>query len=267
MSRISQKGATGPLALTTPSGFQQTSSDLSLNTMVGSRWDLSDGREVILVSVGTTASLGSAGVLCQDTPIVANHAGLTTTVVTAYSSTSAAIIGVNLGATAVTANQYQGGFLSVDSGTGFGQYLKVASHPAAVASGSLAVTLEDTPNVNLVAASSVVSLVPPHGQFVVINPTTPTNVPVGITLYPLTASASVAVPNYGFLVTKGITGAISDSTAPGVGAAIAASTVTAGDIGKTSGTGTATIAFTSNVIGYTAVAAASGTSHSVFVNL
>lgn len=260
MSRITQKGATGPLALHASGIFQQ-SSDANLATLVGSRWDLSDGREVIFVSNSATAILTS-GLLCQDAAIVANHAGMVTAAFTAYSATTGkkASITVNLGATALTADQYQGGFLSVDSGTGIGQYLRIESNAAAVLSGSGVITLEDSPNTALVAASSVVSLIPPHGKSVILNPTTPTNVPVGVTLYPLTASY------YGFLVSKGLTGAVSDATAPEVGKGISPSTTTAGTIAKNTGTSTVTLNV-GPIIGYTAVAAASATSHSVFVNL
>ena len=54
MSRITQRGATGALSLQANGSFQ-TSTDGNLATLVGTRWDLSDGREVMFVSVGATA--------------------------------------------------------------------------------------------------------------------------------------------------------------------------------------------------------------------
>src|SRR5512146_1850459 len=105
MSRITQKGATGPLALTASGTFQQ-STDANLKTLLGSRWDLEDGREVRLVLAGTPALV--AGTVVTASAPIANHQNLTVTAVQAYSSNGnvPAKVTVTLGATAVTANQY-----------------------------------------------------------------------------------------------------------------------------------------------------------------
>ena len=131
MSRITSRGATGPIALVANGTFQ-TSTDSSLATLVGTRWDLSDGREVILVS-SSSATTVAPGKLYQDAAIVPNHQDLTVTAVQAYSANgnTPAKITVTLGATAATANQYQGGFLIVNDNNGEGQTLRIASHPAA----------------------------------------------------------------------------------------------------------------------------------------
>lgn len=258
MSQITQKGATGPLALQAGGTFQQ-STDSALATMVGTRFDLSDGREVILVGTGTTA-IGTAGLLCQDSPILANHQELAVTAVQAYSANGniPATVTVTLGATALTANQYQGGFLSVAEGPGIGQTLRIASNPVALASGTgVVITLEDAPNTAL-TTSSVVDLIPPHGASIVINPTTPTNIPVGVTLYPISASS------YGFLTSKGLTSCLSDSTAPAIGVSIKPSVTTVGCIATATATGGS---LTGAVIGYTATAAESAEANMVFVNL
>lgn len=221
MSRITQKGATGPLALTASGAFQ-TSTDLSLNTLVGARWDLSDGREVVLVQNGGTAL--TSGKWIGGPNIIANHQACATTAFTAYSANGnqPAQVTVTLGATAVTANQYAGGFLVVATGTGAGQTLKIASHPAAALSTGVVVTLEDAPNVALVAASSTVNLIlNPYGS---INGTSYSTFGVvlglhtgftgsiaGISLYPIPASTAT-VPSYGFLMVKGVTGALNGGT-------------------------------------------------------
>ena len=257
MSSITARAANGPLALTA-SGTFQSSTDSALATLVGTRWDLSDGREVVLVST-SSATTTVAGTLYQDAALIANHQGLTVTAVQAYSNNgnTPATVTATLGGTAVTANQYQGGFLYVQSSTGIGQFLRVASHPAAALSTSLVVTLEDAPNVAL-TTSSVVSLVPAHGANVIINPTTPTNTPVGVALY------AIAPSSYGFLVAKGLTAALSDSTAPAVGHAIASSTTTAGDIGAVAYAGSVV---TGTVIGNTAYAATSAAANLIYLNL
>lgn len=224
MSRITQKGATGPLALTANGSFQ-TSTDASLETLVGTRWDLSDGREVMLVQAGAVAL--SPGVLLQDAAIVANHQGLDITAIQTYSANGNQPykITATLGATAVTANQYAGGFAVINVGTGKGQTLRIASHPAADALASLTLTLEDVPSVALSASDSEVSLIPAHGNGVVIHPTTPTNCVAGVSLYSIAAAA------YGFAVTKGITSCLADAAAPAAsGASISPSNATAGAI-------------------------------------
>ena len=71
MSGITQKGATSGLSLTANGSFQ-SSTDSSLSTLVGTRWDLSDGREVILVSASSATTVAS-GKLYQDAAIITNQ--------------------------------------------------------------------------------------------------------------------------------------------------------------------------------------------------
>lgn len=262
MSFITQKGATGPLALQATGTFQ-TSTDVNLATLVGTRYDLSDGREVMFVSVGGTAiSTNSAGLLVQDPAVVANHQDLAVTTVTAYSANGniPPSIAVTLGATALSVNQYQGGFVSVVSGIGIGQLLRVASHPAAAASATnVTITLEDGANVALTTAS-VVSLWPAHGNAVIVAPTTLTGAIAGLTLYPLSAG-TVGIPgtSYGFIQTKGIGVAISDSLPPAIGQPISPSVTTAGFVTAAGGT--------QAVIGYAAQAGETQEANVVFLNV
>jgi hypothetical protein len=259
MSQITQRGANGPLALYAGGSFQ-SSTDASLASLVGTRWDLSDGREVILVSTssGTTTV---AGKLYQDAALVPNHQALTTTAFTAYSSNGnvPAQVTVTLGATAVTANQYQGGYAYVQSGVGIGQMLRIASHPAAAGSANLVITLEDNPGVALTTAS-VISLVPAHGSNIIIAPTTRTNVLTGVALYAIPASS------YGFLVSKGISTVLCDSTAPGVGVAITASTATAGAVGQLA-VGSSGTLVTGNVLGYMAIDGTSAKTDVAYISM
>lgn len=225
MSRITQRGATGPLALVANSAFQ-TSTDTSLATLVGSRWDLSDGREVKLVQAGAVAIV--PGVLLQNAAIIANHQGLDITAIQTYSANGNQPykITATLGGTAVTANQYAGGLAVINVGTGKGQTLRIASNTAQVStSGSVVLTLEEAPSVALSTADSEVSLIPADGAGVVIHPTTPTNCVAGVSLYSLPASS------YGYIVSKGITSCLSDAAAPAAsGAAISPSNATAGAV-------------------------------------
>jgi hypothetical protein len=258
MSRISQRGATGPLAIQANGTFQ-TSTDSSLETLLGSRWDLSDGREVALgqPATGTTVAEGK---LYQNAALVANHQNCDVTAVQAYSANgnTPATVTITLGATAATANQYRGGYLAVVDGAGEGQVLKIASHPAADASATLTLTLEDGPSTALSTSTSECSLVPATGNGVIIMPTTPSNVPFGLAMYPIAADA------YGFFLTKGLGNALSDATTPAVGCAISWSAATAGAVGATPYAGNV---LTGAVIGHTAILGVSAEYRPVFMNI
>jgi hypothetical protein len=223
MSIITQRGATGPLALQANGTFQ-VSTDASLASLVGTRWDLSDGREVRLVSVasGTTVA---PGLLYQSAALIANHQNLAVTAFQAYSNNGnvPAKVTATLGGTAVTANQYAGGFLVVNDNNGEGQTLRIASNTAqSNTSGAVVVTLEDGPNTAITTASEV-CLVPADGANVIINPTARTGAIAGASLYPMAAGS------YGFLVTKGITSVLADGTTT-AGAAVSSSNGTAGAV-------------------------------------
>lgn len=262
MSQITNYGATGPLALQAGGSFQ-SSTDINLSTLAGTRWQLSDGREVMLVSVGAVA-VSTAGQLVQDAAIVANHQNIAVTSFTAYSANGnvpASFI-ATLGSTALAANQYQGGFAIVNAGPGIGQTLRISSHPSALASSTLpSFVLEDAPNTAL-TTSSKICLIPPHGANVIVNPTTPTGAVVGVTLYPLAAglsAGSVGTPSFGFVATKGLVSSTSDAAIASVGNPIGASVTTAG---------TTTLAGGSiATFGYANQSAVSAESRSVFINL
>lgn len=179
-----------------------------------------------LVQAGAVAL--AAGIVVQNAAIIANHQGLDITALQTYSANGNQPyqITCTLGGTAVTANQYAGGFAVINVGTGKGQTLRIASHPAqANGSGSLVLTLEDAPLTALSASDSEVSLIPADGNGVVITPTTLTNSVSGITLYALGAS------EYGFIVTKGIVSCLSDAAAPAAsGVAVSPSNATGGAV-------------------------------------
>lgn len=222
MSRITQKGQGGPLALVANGAFQ-TSTDASLATLVGTRWDLSDGREVILASVasGTTVAPGK---LYQDPAQITDHQNMPVTAYQAYSNNGnvPAKVTATMGATAVVANQYAGGLLIVNDVNGEGQSLRIASHPAADASASVAVTLEEGPT-TAITTSSEVSLIPPHGKNVIITPTAVTGAVLGVALCPVAASS------YAYFVSKGAVACLGDGTIT-VGSAVSPSNAVAGAV-------------------------------------
>lgn len=268
MSRIVNRPATGPFGLTANGLFTQVSQTTplyggtgtisDLNTILGTKWDLDDGRELTLVLAGA-ANLAQ-GKLMQDVAIIANHQNLVVTAVSAYNVTTGlpATVTVTLGGTAATLNEYQLGYAVVTSGTGLGQTLQIQSNPAqASTTGALVVTLADAPNVAL-DTTSTISLIPQPGNGVIINSTTRTGQARGVTLYPVTAA------NYAFLVSKGTTSCLIDASAPAAGAPISPSSATAGAVGQTR---YATNVVTDAVIGKGIVATTSAQYQPVTVDL
>jgi len=253
MSYITQKGASGALSLTSGGTFQQ-STDSELATLVGTRWDLSDGREVILVSTGSTTT-ATAGQLYQDAAVVPNHQNCAVASFTAYNGTTGvpATVVVTLGNTAITANQYRGGLLVVNAGTGIGQTLRIASHGAAAGSGTTAVVLEDSPNIALSVSDSKVCFNNVHGANVIVSPTTQTGAVAGVGLYRISPSS------YGFMTSKGLTSCLSDALVAAVGQAISPSVTTAGTV-TLSGSTTA-------ILGYASQTAVSAEARTVFLNV
>lgn len=232
MSQITQKPAVAPLGL-----FQQAYAanpatganpasgtgvvDASFATYIGQKFETSDGRELVLVSTGTTAL--ASGKLMQASVQVTAFQKLAMTVPTATPATAGTNqILVTNGATVLNVNQFQQGYLITASGTGAGQTLKIASHQPAAASGTFLVTLED-PIVTTLDATTTVSLIAnPYANIVISNHTT-LGSPVGVTLYPLAASTAATysgttgalttagVNQYGLIVCKGPTGCLIDA--------------------------------------------------------
>lgn len=193
-----------------------TTNDLSLTTEVGQPFQTADGKIVTLVQNGGTALV--SGVLVQaPASIGANHTGLTLST-QAIGSTQ---ITATLGGTAVTANQYAGGTLVISAGTGKGQTVKIASHPAqSTTTGTVVFTLEEPLSVATATTDSKGSLtLPQYGSKngtdfttfgVIVSPTTATGATIGATIYPIPASTAT-VPTYGYIVTKGAVGVLNDA--------------------------------------------------------
>lgn len=241
-----------PISLFGVNGGINTNTDNSISTLVGSKFKSADGREFALVQVG--ASNIASGLLVQSPASVgANHTDLATVGSPAIGATQ---VTVTLGGTLVTANQYAGGYAVVSAGTGIGQTLQIASHPAqSSTTGNVIITLADPLSVALVGGTSTVSLVlPQYGapngtnvqtDGVIVCPTTLTGRVIGATLYPLVASTTT-IPSYGFIQTSGAVAVLNGAgTAIGLdvmpGGSVAGSVVTYVAATK-SRVGTATVA-------------------------
>lgn len=231
--------------------YSATSSDNSLTTQVGQKFQTDDSKTVVLVQNGGTAL--TAGKMVQSPASVgANHTGLTV----ATAAIGATSITVTLGGTAVTANQYQGGTVVISAGTGAGQTFKIVSHPAQTStSGTVVLTLEEPLSVATAVSDSKASLtLPQYGSRngtdyttfgVVVCPTVATGQVIGATVYPIPAStATTAV--YGWIVTNGFVGILNDANTA-IGLDLMPSTNTAGAlmtyvVATRSRVGTATVA-------------------------
>lgn len=266
MSYISNYGATGPLSLQAGGTFQ-SSNDLNLATVVGTRWTTSDGRELMIVSAGATA-INTAGLLVQDAAIQSNYQGIAVAAFQAYSANGniAAVVSVGTNATSILANQYQGGYLMVDSGPGIGQTLRIASNTAISSGTSGTFTLEDGPNTAL-TTSSTVCILPPHGANVILNPTTPTGAVAGVTLYPIGAGAAAGGTSgtFAFVQTKGVVSALADAYLAAVGQGISPSVTTAGAVTALATASAGTLV--NAPIGYANQTMISAKARSVFLNV
>lgn len=240
------------------------------STYVGQRFLTNDGREVVLVQNAAVALV--SGVLAQGPAVIANHQGMAVAVPSTTPGTAGTFaVSVTTGATVLNANQYAGGYLIIDSGTGIGQILRISSNPSAVAStAGVVIILEDPIQVTL-DATSTACLIPNQFTNVIINPASASGVPVGVTLYPIAASVATVYDGtsgklvtpgtlqYAFIQTKGIASVLSDATVAAVGLGVVPSTGTPGAITLQTTTGPN--------VGKAAQLGVSGKARAVFVDL
>jgi len=195
--------------------------DLTSNTStalhnLGERAVTPDGRVFRYCKAGATALV--PGKLQQAPAEVTNHQDLTP----AAAAIGATSVTVTLGATAATANQYAGGWLMVTVTPGQGYQYKIKSHPAADASATLALALEDAIVVALTTSSRCDLVLNPYSG-VIVNPTTASSTPVGVAVTAITAA------QFGWLQVGGVANVLADGTVT-VGTALVASNATAGAV-------------------------------------
>lgn len=199
--------------------------DPGFATMIGQKFDTSDGRVLTLVANGGTALV--AGKLVQGPAQITTALGLAMTVPTAYPATAGSFqILVTNGSTVLSANQFQGGYLITQTNTGVGQTLKIASHQQAANAATFVVTLEDAIQTTLDATTTVSLVYNPYGGIsasaagavssgVIVSPSTISGLPIGVALYPIAASTAPTFNSttglqtangtiqYGLIVTNG----------------------------------------------------------------
>lgn len=185
---------------------------------LGAKYVDNNGNVYRYVKAGGTALVPGK---LQDGPAdIGNHTNIA---VASAAAAGVKTVTVTLGATAATANFYAGGKLVVNDVDGQGFTYTVKSHPAADASASLVVTLDDDePIITALTTSSQVTLVPNQYGGVVIHAASEAGVPVGVAVTAVTASY------YGWIQTKGIVSCLHDATPAEIGEGVSASTTTDG---------------------------------------
>lgn len=171
---------------------------------VGAKGVSPDGRTFRYAKAAATNI--ATGKLCVAADVTANHEDIAFAVAGAVGDQS---INVTLGATAVAANEYDGGYVVIIDDTGEGHTHLITSHPAS--DGSEAVDIYIKPGLEeATTTSTTVTLVRNPYTNVVISATDQADIPLGVT--PIAATAS----NYFWLQTGGIASCLSDeSTAAG----------------------------------------------------
>lgn len=215
--------------------------DTSIDALLNSKWSTASGQVLTLVS--NSANAQTSGHLLSSAAEVTAFHGLAMTVPAAYPATVGTFqVLVTNGGTVVNENIFAGGQFVVSSGTGIGQTLSIASSASAAASATFVVTLADPIQVTL-DATSTITLIPNPAKNVIISPTSPTGIPVGVTVYPMPASVAptynvtsgalvtTGTPQYGFVVSQGPVGCIIDASVTNVGYPLGPSVATAGTLG------------------------------------
>jgi len=183
--------------------------------LLGTRWDLADGRKFIYAKNGAVALL--AGVAVQAEAPDAAHDELTISYTTAVKAATDVII--TLGASAVLANAYAEGYLRLNKGTLQGGLYKIKSHAANA--GSLALTLKLYDELRVTLTDEEGSLVKHPCKDVIVHPAPNTTVIVGVTLCAVTANY------YAWLQVKGPAAVLMEGT-PVIGQGLKPSATTDG---------------------------------------
>ncbi|MHA2064051.1 MAG: hypothetical protein ACXABY_06690 [Candidatus Thorarchaeota archaeon] len=143
----------------------------------------------------------TAGKLVQAPAVDADFEDL---VVAADAAVGATEISVTLGASGVTANQFEGGTIYVTNEAGEGVAYTVDNHPAADPAAVVVFQIQETVAVALTDATSVVTVLANPFVDVVNAPTTLTNKVLGV------AVTTAAAGDFGFIQTKGVAPVLAD---------------------------------------------------------
>jgi hypothetical protein len=167
-------------------------------------------------------------------------------------------ITVTNGTTAVTANQFNGGSLSVSvnsaSGTNLGEEYTIIGHSTATNGSSWVITVDRPVRTAMTVATTKVRAKRSLWSGVIQCPTTLTGVQVGVAVYPIAAA------EYGWIQTKGVASVLSDNSTGAIGSDVGVPGASAGSVGvNVAGTGK------SNTVGRAISALASGVAVPIYL--
>lgn len=168
---------------------------------LGTKGVAPDGRIFRYGNVGGTQI--AAGKLCVSPAMTANHEDIAFASAAAIGDKS---VSITIGATAITANEYDEGFLLVIDDTGEGYTHKIVSCPTT--DGSAAISISITPGIQVATTTSttVALLRNPYRDVVIATGGTQTSIPVGVSPIVMTASY------YGWFQTGGWAAVLSSGT-------------------------------------------------------
>lgn len=173
---------------------------------IGTRAEDDGGRVFRYIKAGAVALV--AGNVLQSPVITTDHLA-TTAAATAIGATSLTFAPTS--ATAVTANQYEDGYLQVDTTPGEGYTYSVGAHGAFTTSGTI--TLKDPIQVALTTASRLGLIQNPYKGVLQGPVTTATGTIVGIATYVIAAN------QFGWVLTQGLCSVLTTGT-PALGAMV-----------------------------------------------
>lgn len=185
-----------------------------------------DGRTYAYGFNNTGSSTALApGKLCSGAVVVTNHVNQTGVVAAAGTQT----VTYTIGATLATQNQYAGGYLVVNAGTGAGQALLIGGNNAAGSAGSITVNLLDAV-ITATDATSKFSLVPNLYSAALLFASGSSLVLVSVGV----PNVSIPDQSYGWLQVGGTCSVLANGT-PGIGVNVVPSATTAGAVDVNTG--------------------------------
>lgn len=175
----------------------------SQNSPLGTAAGTADGRVFRYGLAGASAL--AVGKLAQQSAVVANHVVQSVQAAAALGATQ---VSITIGATAATANQYAGGYLTIQDSVGAGSSYLVAGNAAAASSGTLVVTLAEPLTLALTTASKCSLNAHPYASMIIgqASGTTTVNYITGV------PGIAVTAANYGWFQVEGITAVLCDGT-------------------------------------------------------
>lgn len=165
---------------------------------VGTLGYTTEGRKYRYTLAGAVAL--SPGELVVAATVVANHVNMS---VQAAAAVGAESISVTLGATAATADQYAGGYLTINDAAGEGISYLISGHPAADASATLTLGLVNSVTVALTTSSQGTLSRNPYDS-VVISATDQADLPLGV------PNVTIPLTEFGWVQTHGVCSTLAD---------------------------------------------------------